>query len=239
MARSDDSALFLADKQLVDGRGPRALVEVNSFTGQPRGRAQGRRAPAASSSRSRGSPAAAVPSEQLRGSLGLRVGGEAQRRGAGRRSSGTSTPCSRRASSRASARDGDLARGPGVLDMKGGLVVVAWALQRARRDRRARRGCPAARRRSSPTKRSGSPEGQGAHPQRDRRRAARALVFEAGRDERRDHHRAAKAPARMTVDRARQGGARGQRAQGGRERASGRSRASSTARSSSPTTRAA
>src|SRR4029078_1562683 len=26
-------------------------------------------------------------------------------------------------------RDGDLARGPGVLDMKGGLVVVAWALQ--------------------------------------------------------------------------------------------------------------
>jgi len=26
-------------------------------------------------------------------------------------------------------RDGDLARGPGVLDMKGGLVVVAWALR--------------------------------------------------------------------------------------------------------------
>src|SRR4029077_20883408 len=26
-------------------------------------------------------------------------------------------------------RDGDLARGPGVLDMKGGLVVVAFALQ--------------------------------------------------------------------------------------------------------------
>lgn len=26
-------------------------------------------------------------------------------------------------------RDGDLARGPGVLDMKGGLVVVAWALK--------------------------------------------------------------------------------------------------------------
>src|SRR5580698_8419888 len=26
-------------------------------------------------------------------------------------------------------RDGDLARGPGVLDMKGGLVVVAYALQ--------------------------------------------------------------------------------------------------------------
>src|SRR6476646_7727375 len=26
-------------------------------------------------------------------------------------------------------RDGDLARGPSVLDMKGGLVVVAWALK--------------------------------------------------------------------------------------------------------------
>jgi glutamate carboxypeptidase len=76
-------------------------------------------------------------------------------------------------------RDGDLARGPGVLDMKGGLVVVAWALRAIA----ATSGLAAA----SPLRlvvvadeEVGSPEGQSIIAEAVLGASA-ALVFEAGR----------------------------------------------------------
>lgn len=76
-------------------------------------------------------------------------------------------------------RDGDLARGPGVLDMKGGLVVVAWALQAlARADALAQ--LPGLRLVIVADEEVGSPEGQKVIE--DAIAGARgALVFEAGR----------------------------------------------------------
>ncbi len=73
-------------------------------------------------------------------------------------------------------RDGDLARGPGVLDMKGGLVVVAWALRAL-----AQVGAlPALRLVIVADEEVGSPEGQKVI--RDAIAGSRgALVFEAGR----------------------------------------------------------
>lgn len=73
-------------------------------------------------------------------------------------------------------RDGDLARGPGVLDMKGGLVVVAWALKAL-----AQVGAlPALRVVVVADEEVGSPEGQGII--REAIQGSRAaLVFEAGR----------------------------------------------------------
>ncbi len=77
-------------------------------------------------------------------------------------------------------RDGDLARGPGVLDMKGGLVVVAFALQAIA----ATVGLDAIaplRLAIVADEEVGSPEGQGVI--RDAITDARAaLVFEAGRN---------------------------------------------------------
>jgi glutamate carboxypeptidase len=73
-------------------------------------------------------------------------------------------------------RDGDLARGPGVLDMKGGLVVVAFALKAL-----AQAGAlPALKLVIVADEEVGSPEGQGVI--RDAVAGADgALVFEAGR----------------------------------------------------------
>ena len=73
-------------------------------------------------------------------------------------------------------RDGDLARGPGVLDMKGGLVVVAWALKAL-----AQAGAlPGLRLVIVADEEVGSPEGQSVI--KDASAGARgALVFEAGR----------------------------------------------------------
>lgn len=76
-------------------------------------------------------------------------------------------------------RDGDLARGPGVLDMKGGLVVIAWAL-RALAEVGGLQMLPGVRVVIVSDEEVGSPEGKdvignvirGAHC---------ALVFEAGR----------------------------------------------------------
>ena len=74
------------------------------------------------------------------------------------------------------SRDGDLARGPGVLDMKGGLVVVAWALKAL-----ARIGAlPALRVVIVADEEVGSPEGQGIIREAIAGSAS-ALVFEAGR----------------------------------------------------------
>jgi glutamate carboxypeptidase len=76
-------------------------------------------------------------------------------------------------------RDGDLARGPGVLDMKGGLVVVAWALK-ALAETGALQKLPGLRVVIVADEEVGSPEGQGII--RSNIAGARgALVFEAGR----------------------------------------------------------
>lgn len=76
-------------------------------------------------------------------------------------------------------RDGDLARGPGVLDMKGGLVVVAWALK-ALATAGVLTSLPGLRVVIVADEEVGSPEGQGII--RSAIDGARgALVFEAGR----------------------------------------------------------
>jgi glutamate carboxypeptidase len=76
-------------------------------------------------------------------------------------------------------RDGDLARGPGVLDMKGGLVVVAWAL-RAIAETSGLASASPLRLVVVADEEVGSPEGQAVI--RDAVLGARAaLVFEAGR----------------------------------------------------------
>lgn len=76
-------------------------------------------------------------------------------------------------------RDGDLARGPGVLDMKGGLVVVAWALK-ALAEVGALFELPGVRLVIVSDEEVGSPEGQKVITSAiDGARGA--LVFEAGR----------------------------------------------------------
>lgn len=76
-------------------------------------------------------------------------------------------------------RDGDLARGPGVLDMKGGLVVVAHAL-RAIAETVGLDAIAPIRLAIVADEEVGSPEGQGVI--RDAIKDAKgALVFEAGR----------------------------------------------------------
>jgi glutamate carboxypeptidase len=76
-------------------------------------------------------------------------------------------------------RDGDLARGPGVLDMKGGLVVVAWALK-ALAQAGALQDLPGLRLVIVADEEVGSPEGQKVI--RSAIEGSRgALVFEAGR----------------------------------------------------------
>lgn len=76
-------------------------------------------------------------------------------------------------------RDGDLARGPGVLDMKGGLVVVAWALK-ALAESGGLTNIPGLRVVIVADEEIGSPEGKAVI--RDAVQGAKsALVFEAGR----------------------------------------------------------
>ena len=76
-------------------------------------------------------------------------------------------------------RDGDLARGPGVLDMKGGLVVVAWALKALAESGTLAR-LPSIRLVIVADEEVGSPEGQAVI--KEAIAGARgALVFEAGR----------------------------------------------------------
>jgi glutamate carboxypeptidase len=76
-------------------------------------------------------------------------------------------------------RDGDLARGPGVLDMKGGLVVVAWAL-RALAAADALLDLPGLRVVIVADEEVGSPEGQRIIAEQIAGSRG-ALVFEAGR----------------------------------------------------------
>ncbi|MCL2725133.1 MAG: M20/M25/M40 family metallo-hydrolase [Polyangiaceae bacterium] len=76
-------------------------------------------------------------------------------------------------------RDGDLGRGPGVLDMKGGLVVIVWALKALAHEGLLSK-LPQIRVILVADEEVGSPEGQGVI--RTAAHGARAaLVFEAGR----------------------------------------------------------
>ena len=77
-------------------------------------------------------------------------------------------------------RDGDLRRGPGVLDMKGGLVVVAFALK-ALAETGGFEGLAPVRVVIVADEEVGSPEGQRIIG--DEIRGSSALVFEAGRAE--------------------------------------------------------
>ncbi len=76
-------------------------------------------------------------------------------------------------------KDGDLRRGPGVLDMKGGLVVVAWAL-RALAETASLDAIAPLRLVIVADEEVGSPEGQSILA-REIAGASGALVFEAGR----------------------------------------------------------
>ncbi len=76
-------------------------------------------------------------------------------------------------------KDGDLLRGPGVLDMKGGLVVVAWAL-RAVAETVGLAAIPSLRVVIVADEEVGSPEGQGILRETIAG-ASSCLVFEAGR----------------------------------------------------------
>jgi glutamate carboxypeptidase len=76
-------------------------------------------------------------------------------------------------------KDGDLRRGPGVLDMKGGLVVVAWALKALAQSGGLDAIAPI-RLVIVADEEVGSPEGQGIIKNAIAG-ATRALVFEAGR----------------------------------------------------------
>jgi glutamate carboxypeptidase len=76
-------------------------------------------------------------------------------------------------------RDGDLARGPGVLDMKGGLVLVAFALRALAENGGLSKLAPL-RLVIVADEEIGSPEGQGVI-QAAIAGAAQCLVFEAGR----------------------------------------------------------
>jgi glutamate carboxypeptidase len=76
-------------------------------------------------------------------------------------------------------RDGTLRRGPGVLDMKGGLVVIAWALK-ALAATRGLEALPPLRLVVVSDEEVGSPEGQGVIRQAIGGAQA-CLVFESGR----------------------------------------------------------
>jgi len=76
-------------------------------------------------------------------------------------------------------RDGDVIRGPGVLDMKGGLVVIAFALRAIAATRGLDAICPL-RIVVVSDEEVGSPEGR-AIIEREARGSRAALVFESGR----------------------------------------------------------
>ena len=111
--------------------------------------------------------------------------------------------------------DGELARGPGVLDMKGGLVVVALRAPRARGDRGPRAGRAGAPRHRGG--RGGRLAG-GAEGHRARHRGASRVPRVRGRARAGRHHHAEEGNGRGHRDRARRRGARGQPARGGHER---------------------
>ena len=202
---------------MLDALAP--LVEQQLVHREPRGRPQSRRAASRALRASRASTSPCRPSERYADHLVFRsrpAAAEPRRRGARRSPRHGVSAGHLRGLPRRTAR---IAHGPGVLDMKGGLVVIAFALKALA----ATGGLDAV----VPVRvvivgdeEVGSPEGQGVIAAAIAGSSA-CLVFEAGRAGRRDHH-APQGHGRDDRDRPRTRGARGQRPRRRRERHLGR-----------------
>lgn len=174
MAHVHDSALWLADKLPSMEEALATLVNVNSFTDNVEG---GRKVAALLAELFTGLDATKVASSRYADHLVFKTKGK----------SGTA-PISLvghldtvfpPGTFEGYSRDGDLARGPGVLDMKGGLVVVAYALK-ALKETAGFDALPPIHLVIVADEEVGSPEGQAVI--RDAIGGSSAcLVFEAGR----------------------------------------------------------
>ena len=124
---ADDAALWLNDKQRAIEDAIAALVEVNSFTDNTEG---GRKVGTLLRDLFRvdGVDASARQSERYADHLIFKTQPKAPNTGAIALLGHLDTVFPP-GTFEGYRRDGDLARGPGVLDMKGGLVVVAFALK--------------------------------------------------------------------------------------------------------------
>jgi len=210
-----------------------ALVEINSFTDNPGRRAEGRRA-AAPGLRDRRPHRRDRGQRALRGSPRL-----SKHRRCGSPPLGDPRAPRHRVSSgkfEGYRVDGELRRGPGVLDMKGGLVVVAWALKAVARTVGLGKIAPL-RVVVVADEEVGSPEGPAADREEHRRLQA-LLRLRVRPRQRRDRH-PAKGTGAITVHLPREGGARRQQPCGWRQRAVGAGPLRSTKRRRSPTTRGA
>ena len=190
---ADDAARWLDEQAKAMEQALAELVEVNSFTENVEG---GRKVGAMLEElfAIEGLESRRVASTKFADHLVVSSRAPGLAAGSRRsRSSVTSTPCSRPALFEGYRRDGDLARGPGVLDMKGGLVVVAWALK-ALAQAGALARCPASASSSSPTRRSARPRARASSRKRSKARAARSSSRRAARTT--SSSRAARGPAR-------------------------------------------
>jgi glutamate carboxypeptidase len=127
VSHGDEAAAWLSDKGLTMEERLAALVEVNSYTENPEG---GRKVGTLLRElfASPGVEIQSRPSERFADHIVVRTRPDQHNRGAVALVGHLDTvyPPGFFEGYR---RDGDLARGPGVLDMKGGLVVVAFALK--------------------------------------------------------------------------------------------------------------
>ena len=235
LSHADEATALAVGQAARDDRRDRAARRGQLVHREPRGRPPGRRAAARSlrRRRARGHRPSRASASRITSSFGR---GPSSRIEARWRSSDTSTRCSLPATFEGYRRDGELARGPGVLDMKGGLVVVAFALKALA----ATGGLDAV----VPVRvvivgdeEVGSPGRAGGHRERPSAARARASssrrVGPGTRSSRAARGRAASSPSVMAAPRT-----RATRTRRARTR-SGRSRASSTPPSASPTTTAA
>ncbi len=127
-SHADEATAWLSDKTRAMSESIAPLVEINSFTENPEG---GRKVGALLRElfARDGVEAAVRPSERFARPPGVPLAAGAARIAAPWRSSATSTPSFRRARFEGYRADDAAAHGPGVLDMKGGLVVIAFALR--------------------------------------------------------------------------------------------------------------
>ncbi|HZU81527.1 MAG TPA: M20/M25/M40 family metallo-hydrolase [Polyangiaceae bacterium] len=176
-AQVDQATRWLDDKQQAMEESLARLVDVNSYTENPEG---GRKVGAMLRALFgfEGVHAAVCPSERFADHLVFRTRPEQPNRGAVALLGHLDTVFPP-GSFEGYRRDGHLARGPGVLDMKGGLVVVAFALK-ALASAGMLASAPPLRVVVVGDEEVGSPEGQGVIAAAISGSSA-CLVFEAGR----------------------------------------------------------